>query len=104
MRNQEELEVLQRKYTQAKKVITELKRHEQFLAIQLQERDNEYNVHVRLLRERVIQLERELANTQKYAGMPVKLPSYQDNGLLNGNLSPPELLKQPPVIIIEAKE
>ena len=87
--------MLQRKYNQAKKVITELKRHEQFLAIQLQERDNEYNCHVRLLRERVIQLERELATTQKYAGMPVKLP-YEDS-LLNGNLSPPELLKQPPV-------
>ena len=46
-------------------------------------------------RERVLQLENELATTQKYAGIPVQLP--YEKPLLNGQLSPPELLKQPPV-------
>jgi len=82
---------LTRKYEHAKKVIHELQRHEQFLAVQLQERDYEYNSHLGILRDRVLQLENELATTQKYAGVPVQLP------LLNGELSPPELLKQPPV-------
>ncbi len=101
---QAELEVLQRKYSHAKKKISELKRHESFLAVQLQERDHEYHSHLRLLRDRVVQLEKELANAQKYAGMPVRLPGYggakeQDpqQAFINGNLSPPELLKQPPV-------
>ena len=86
---------LQRKYDHAKKVIHELKKHEQFLAVQLQERDHEYNSHLRLLRERVLQLENELATTQKFAGIPVQLPRPL---LVNGGqLSPPELLKQPPV-------
>ncbi len=93
---QEEVEALHRKYNHAKRIIAELKRHEQFLAVQLQERDHEYNSHLRLLRERVLQLESELATTQKFAGMPVRLP-YEGGSLSNGNLSPPELLKQPPV-------
>lgn len=39
-----------------------------------------------------------MATTQKYAGMPVKLP-YNDVVAFNGgHLSPPEILKQPPVI------
>ena len=63
-----------RKYEHAKKVIHELQRHEQFLAVQLQERDYEYNSHLEILRDRVLQLENELATTQKYAGVPVKLP------------------------------
>ena len=75
-----------------------MKRHEQFLAVQLRERDHEYTSHLRVLRERVLQLEQELATTQKYAGMPVRLPGFEDGGnVANGNLSPPELLKQPPV-------
>ena len=88
-----------RKYEHAKKVIHELQRHEQFLAVQLQERDYEYNSHLGLLRDRVLQLENELATTQKYAGIPIQLP-YQAP-LLNGELSPPELLKQPPVSRID---
>ena len=77
-----------------------MKRHEQFLAVQLRERDHEYTSHLRVLRERVLQLEQELATTQKYAGMPVRLPGFDGagpNSAANGNLSPPELLKQPPV-------
>ena len=84
-----------KKYEHAKKVIHELQHQEHFLALQLQERDNEYNSHLGLLRDRVLQLENELTTTQKYAGIPVQLP-YQ-KPLLNGELSPPELLKQPPV-------
>ena len=92
---QEHLSELTRKYEHAKKVIHELQRHEQFLAVQLQERDYEYNSHLGILRDRVLQLENELATTQKYAGIPVQLP--YEKPLLNGELSPPELLKQPPV-------
>ncbi len=88
---------LQRKYEQAKKIIHELKRHEQFLAVQLQERDHEYHSHLRLLKERVLQLEDELATTQKFAGIPVKLPYEKGAAYNGGQLSPPDLLKQPPV-------
>ena len=93
---QEELEVLQRKYSHAKRKISELKRHESFLAVQLQERDHEYHSHLARLRDRVVHLERELANAQKFAGIN---PAASYNNSLNGsnNLSPPELLKQPPV-------
>ena len=64
----------------------------------MQERDHEYHSHLRLLKERVVQLENELASTQKFAGMRVKLP-YERAATYNGGgqLSPPELLKQPPV-------
>ena len=92
------MSLLQRKYEHAKRIIHELSRHEQLLSIQLRERDNEYNSHLRLLKSRVQQLEDELATTQKYAGIPVRLP-YEDLQGTNGDLSPPELLKQPPVSI-----
>ncbi len=92
---------MQRKYHHAKRVIAELKRHEQFLAVQLRERDHEYNSHLKLLQDRVAQLERELASTQRVAGIPVRLPTFRDGHGApiadGGNLSPPELLKQPPV-------
>ena len=94
---QDEIEGLQRKYDHAKRVILELKKHEQFLAIQLRERDQEYHAHLRLLRDRVIQLENELATTQKFAGMPIKLPYEQSVLTSRGQLSPPEVLKKPPV-------
>ena len=95
---QDHLSLLQRKYEHAKRIIHELSRHEQLLSIQLRERDNEYNSHLRLLKSRVQQLEDELATTQKYAGIPVRLP-YEDLQGTNGDLSPPELLKQPPVCL-----
>ena len=90
------MSLLQRKYEHAKRIIHELSRHEQLLSIQLRERDHEYNSHLRLLKQRVHQLEDELATTQKYAGIPVRLP-YEGVQGTNGDLSPPELLKQPPV-------
>ena len=98
---QDHLGVLQRKYDHAKRIIHELSRHEQLLAVQLRERDQEYNSHLRLLKSRVQQLENELATTQKFAGIPVQLPyeSLPGHGG-NGNLSPPELLKQPPVSFV----
>ncbi|TRY61657.1 hypothetical protein TCAL_13532 [Tigriopus californicus] len=72
-----EFEELRRKYIQAKKVIAGLKRHECFRSLQLQEQN-------RLLTDRVIQLEQELVNTQKNAGMPVRLP-YEDSLLTKAN-------------------
>lgn len=74
---QREFEELRRKYIQAKKVIAGLKRHECFRSLQLQEQN-------RLLTDRVIQLEQELVNTQKNAGMPVRLP-YEDSLLTKAN-------------------
>ena len=56
-----------------------------------------------MLKQRVHQLEDELATTQKFAGIPVRLPyGDQENtagsgSRRDGQLSPPELLKQPPV-------
>ena len=97
---QDHLSVLKRKYDHAKRIIHELSRHEQLLAVQLRERDQEYNSHLRLLKQRVHQLEDELATTQKFAGIPVRLPYGQENNsgsTRDGQLSPPELLKQPPV-------
>jgi uncharacterized alpha-E superfamily protein len=94
---QDHLDVLKRKYDHAKRIIHELSRHEQLLAVQLRERDQEYNSHLRLLKQRVHQLEDELATTQKFAGIPVRLP--YGHGGEQGQLSSPELLKQPPVII-----
>ena len=95
------MSVLKRKYDHAKRIIHELSRHEQLLAVQLRERDQEYNSHLRLLKQRVHQLEDELATTQKFAGIPVRLPygSQENNSgsTRDGQLSPPELLKQPPV-------
>jgi hypothetical protein len=49
----------------------------------------------------LFQLENELATTQKFAGMPVKLPYERAAAYNGGQLSPPELLKQPPVIFNE---
>eukprot|EP00095_Tigriopus_kingsejongensis_P004757 maker-scaffold510_size151595-snap-gene-0.42 protein:Tk04757 transcript:maker-scaffold510_size151595-snap-gene-0.42-mRNA-1 annotation:"PREDICTED: uncharacterized protein LOC664255 isoform X4" len=72
-----EFEALQRKYTQAKKVIAGLKRHDFFRSLQLQEQN-------RLLTDRVLCLEQELVNTQKNAGMPVRLP-YEDSLLNKSN-------------------
>ena len=93
---QEDLDVLQRKYSHAKRKISELKRHESFLAVQLQERDHEYHSHLARLRDRVVHLERELASAQQFAG--INAASYNNNkSFENSNLSPPELLKQPPV-------
>ena len=61
-----------------------------------QERDHEYHSHLARLRDRVVHLERELANAQKFAGINPAV-SYNNSLNSNNNLSPPELLKQPPV-------
>ena len=58
-----------KKYEHAKKVIHELQHQEHFLALQLQERDNEYNSHLGLLRDRVLQLENELTMELKGSKM-----------------------------------
>ena len=81
-----EFEALQRKYHQAKRVIARLKKHDYFQSVELQKQNRE-------LVDRVIQLEKELVNTQKNAGMPVRLP-YEDT-LLNGSQ---ELASQRPVM------
>lgn len=58
----------------------------------LQEKDNEYNALVKKLKDRVINLEQELQETQQKAGLPVFLP-YDSTSL---RLTPQMTRKQPP--------
>lgn len=58
----------------------------------LQEKDTEYNALVKNLKDRVINLEQELQDTQRKAGMPIVLP-YDSANL---RLTPQMTRKQPP--------
>lgn len=51
-----------------------LLRREEFHTQQSLEKDQEYNSLVKTLKDRVILLEQDLADTQRSAGLPVKLP------------------------------
>ncbi|CAI6343414.1 unnamed protein product [Macrosiphum euphorbiae] len=72
---------LEKKYTKLKKILKEfqqretdlLHREEYYLQV-LQEKDTEYNALVKALKDRVIQVEHELLDTQRRAGFPVGLP------------------------------
>ncbi|VVC31527.1 Hypothetical protein CINCED_3A001844 [Cinara cedri] len=72
---------LEKKYTKLKKILKEfqqreadlLHREEYYLQV-LQEKDTEYNALVKALKDRVIQVEHELLDTQRRAGFPVQLP------------------------------
>uniref|UniRef100_A0A8D8LLH4 Neurabin-1 n=2 Tax=Cacopsylla melanoneura TaxID=428564 RepID=A0A8D8LLH4_9HEMI len=73
--------MLEKKYTKAKRLIREftqreadLLHREEFYQQLLQEKDMEYNSLVKALKDRVIQIEQELVDTQKRAGLPVRLP------------------------------
>ena len=59
---------------------------------QLQEKDQEYNALVKSLKDRVIQLEQDLMETQKAAGLPVKLP-YDNTSIKQLQLTPQPLRK-----------
>ncbi|PSN37471.1 hypothetical protein C0J52_22173 [Blattella germanica] len=72
---------LEKKYCKAKKLLREFQQREQdllhreeFYLQLLQEKDTEYNALVKTLKDRVIQLEQELLETQRKAGFPVVLP------------------------------
>ncbi|XP_071451755.1 uncharacterized protein Spn isoform X2 [Hetaerina americana] len=72
---------LDRKYGKAKRLLREFQQREadllhreEFHLQLLQEKDTEYNALVKALKDRVIQLEQELQETQRSAGLPVHLP------------------------------
>ncbi|XP_021929346.1 uncharacterized protein LOC110834470 isoform X3 [Zootermopsis nevadensis] len=78
---------LEKKYCKAKKLLREFQQREQdllhreeFYLQLLQEKDTEYNALVKTLKDRVIQLEQELLETQRKAGFPVVLP-YDSSSL-----------------------
>ncbi|XP_054717292.1 uncharacterized protein LOC129226688 [Uloborus diversus] len=73
--------LLEKKYAKAKSYIKEFKRREKELiqwqeyhSQQLQEKDQEYNALVKVLKDRVILLEQTLLETQKSSGLPTRLP------------------------------
>ena len=88
---------LSAKYQTAKTMISSLKQSSHLLAEQLITRDEQYNSYLAQLRERFMQLESELVDTQRRAGLPVRLPYDQD--VARNLLSPPEELKRQPVNI-----
>ena len=76
-------------------MISSLKQSSHLLAEQLITRDEKYNSYLAEIRERFLQLESELVDTQRKAGLPVRLPYDQD--VARTLLSPPEELKRQPV-------
>lgn len=85
-KSQNQYQQLEKKYSRAKKLVREFQQREldmlhreEFYQQLLQEKDTEYNALVKNLKDRVICLEAELKNTQKKAGLPVKLP-YGEGG------------------------
>uniref|UniRef100_T1IP94 DNA topoisomerase 2 n=1 Tax=Strigamia maritima TaxID=126957 RepID=T1IP94_STRMM len=92
---------LEKKYYKAKKLIREFQEREQefvqredYQINQLQEKDNEYNALVKALKDRVIQLETDLTETQRVAGLPVRLP--YDSSKLQMTLLQHAQKKSPP--------
>ncbi|KAG8201281.1 hypothetical protein JTE90_016765 [Oedothorax gibbosus] len=78
---QQQLHDYERKYNKAKKIIKEFQKREKdyiqqedFRMQQIQEKDQEYNALVKILKDRVILLEHTLSEVQKNAGLPVELP------------------------------
>lgn len=71
--------------------LSQVHREEFYLQL-LQEKDTEYNALVKKLKDRVINLEQELQETQKTAGLPISLP-YDSNSL---KLTPQMTRRQPP--------
>ena len=83
------------KYQQAKYMISSLRQNSHVLAEQLLSRDEQYSAYLARLKERFLQLETELVETQRKAGLPVRLPYDQESA--RHLLSPPDELKRQPV-------
>lgn len=90
---------LDKKYNKAKRLVREYQQREldmchreEFYQQLLQEKDTEYNALVKKLKDRVINLEHELQETQRKAGLPVGLP--YDSATLK--LTPQMMRKTPP--------
>ncbi|XP_015907175.1 uncharacterized protein [Parasteatoda tepidariorum] len=78
---QQQLHDLEKKYSKAKKIIKEFQKREKdyiqqedFRVQQIQEKDQEYNALVKILKDRVILLEHTLSEVQRSAGLPIELP------------------------------
>ncbi|KAL5292958.1 PPP1R9A family protein [Megaselia abdita] len=96
--SQAQYAVLERKYSKMKRVVGEYKQRETDMAQReeyyqslSQEKETEYNAIIKKLKDRIINLEQELQDTQRKAGFPVILP--YDNSL---KLTPQMTRKQPP--------
>ncbi|XP_065204263.1 uncharacterized protein Spn isoform X2 [Planococcus citri] len=99
--SQEQYSTLEKKYVRIKKLIKEFQQREtdflhreEFYQQLLQEKDMEYNALVKALKDRIIQVEQELLETQRKAGFPVHLPQDNSNIKL---VSLPQVSKIPPV-------
>ena len=93
---QEKYSSLCAKYQHAKSKISSLKLSSHLLAEQLISRDEQYCSYLAQLREKFLQLESELVETQRLAGLPVRLP--YDEEAARQLLSPPEELKVQPFL------
>ena len=93
---QEKYSSLCAKYQHAKSKISSLKLSSHLLAEQLITRDEQYCSYLAQLREKFLQLESELVDTQRRAGLPVRLPYDQEAA--RQLLSPPEELKRQPFL------
>lgn len=97
--SQTQFGVIERKYNKAKRLVRDYQQrevdmvHQEEVYLQLiQEKDTEYNALVKKLKDRVINLEQELQDTQRKAGFPVELP-YDSASL---RLTPQMSRRQPP--------
>lgn len=84
------------KYQQAKYTISSLRQNSHVLTEQLLSRDEQYSSYLARLKERFLQLENELVETQRKAGLPVRLPYDPDSA--RHLLSPPDELKRQPFV------
>ncbi|XP_017477051.1 PREDICTED: uncharacterized protein LOC108367039 isoform X2 [Rhagoletis zephyria] len=98
---------LDKKYNKAKRLVREYQQREvdmchreEFYQQLLQEKDTEYNALVKKLKDRVINLEHELQETQRKAGFPVGLP--YDSATLK--LTPQMMRKAPPKPLFQKLE
>ncbi|CAH1180314.1 unnamed protein product [Phaedon cochleariae] len=83
--SQGQYQALEKKYSKAKQLVREFQQREMdmlhredFYQQLLQEKDTEYNLLVKTLKDRIIALEQDLLDTQRRAGLPMALP-YENN-------------------------
>ncbi|KAK9502987.1 hypothetical protein O3M35_011655 [Rhynocoris fuscipes] len=99
---QEQYIALEKKYTKTKRLVkefhqreAELLHREEFYLQMLQEKDTEYNALVKALKDRIIQVEEELLETQKRAGLPMHLPHTEGPNI---RLSTPPMARRPQAV------
>ncbi|KAF4517198.1 hypothetical protein B566_EDAN007905, partial [Ephemera danica] len=94
----------------AKKLLREFQQREQdmihreeFHLQLLQEKDTEYNALVKTLKDRIIQLEQELLETQKAAGLSPQLPYDGNSKHLSPQMSRRHQIPPKPLVALEAE-